>query len=63
MLLPDVHDELVRIAAASGARKRLSTRTLSALAAALVTLLLVAPAAQAVLPLAVSAPPIVARAA
>jgi hypothetical protein len=35
MLLPDVHDELVR-AAAARTRRRLGARTVSALAAALV---------------------------
>jgi len=46
MLLPDVHDELVR-AAAARTRRRLGARTVSALAAALVALLFAAPAAQA----------------
>jgi hypothetical protein len=52
MLLPDVHDELVRAAVATSARRRLGTRTLSALVAAFATLLLAAPAAHAVHPLA-----------
>ena len=56
MLLPDVHDELVRAAAASSARRRFGARAASAVAAAFVTFMLAAPAAQAVLPLALSAP-------
>jgi hypothetical protein len=56
MLLPELHNELVRAASAPSVRRRFGARTLSALAAALATLLLVAPAAQAVLPLAAQLP-------
>jgi hypothetical protein len=58
MLLPEVHDELVRAAGAARARRRVGARTISALAAALVALLLAAPAAQAGIPLVASAAPI-----
>ena len=58
MLLPEVHDELVRAAAAETTRRRVGARALSALTAALAALLLAAPTAHAVLPLAASAAPV-----
>ena len=58
MLLPEVHDELVRAAAAARARRRVGARTMGALAAALLALLLAAPVARAGIPLVASATPI-----
>jgi hypothetical protein len=47
MLLPQLHDELTRVASAAHPVLRFSGRTASALSAALIALLLAAPAAQA----------------
>jgi hypothetical protein len=47
MLLPQLHDELARVACAPHPVRRISGLTVSALTAALVALLLAAPAAQA----------------
>ena len=47
MLLPQLHDELTRAAARPGTIRRASSRTVSAFTAAMLVLLLAAPAAHA----------------